>query len=63
MKVEDIKKEPALSDDEDVANSQSSDACVEDRDSLLKKAPVVAFGADLEYWENPDKLKAPIKVK
>ena len=30
---------------------------------LLEKAPVIPFGVDLEHWENPDKIEAPLAVK
>ncbi|KAL3863835.1 hypothetical protein ACJMK2_005563 [Sinanodonta woodiana] len=30
---------------------------------LLEEAPNVKFGVDLEYWENPDKIEAPLVVK
>lgn len=33
------------------------------KDNLLKQAPVVPFGADLEHWENPDKMEAPLVIK
>lgn len=29
--------------------------------SLLEKAPVVSFGVDLEHWEDPSKIRAPVK--
>lgn len=31
------------------------------RGSLLEKAPYVNFGVDLEHWECPEKIKAPVK--
>ncbi|WAR22389.1 UVSSA-like protein [Mya arenaria] len=31
--------------------------------SLLEKAPVVAFGVDIEHWESPDKIKPAAKVR
>ena len=30
---------------------------------LLEKAPVIPFGKDLEHWENPDQIEAPLEVK
>ncbi|VDI56906.1 Hypothetical predicted protein [Mytilus galloprovincialis] len=32
------------------------------KDKLLEKAPVVPYGVDLEHWENPDKMEAPMVV-
>ncbi|CAC5393518.1 UVSSA [Mytilus coruscus] len=33
------------------------------KDKLLEKAPIVPYGVDLEHWENPDKMEAPLVVK
>ena len=33
------------------------------KDKLLQQAPVVPYGADLEHWENPDKMEAPLVIK
>ena len=30
---------------------------------LRHKAPVIPFGKDLEHWENPDQIEAPLEVK
>ena len=33
------------------------------KSSLLEKAPFINFGVDLEHWENPENIKAPVKNK
>lgn len=56
IKVE--PKDPAGSED-----SRTQDGDNRTKESLLAKAPVVSFGVDLEHWENPDKITAPVKAR
>ena len=43
-----------------IAGTSKSD---QKKEELLQKAPVVPYGADLEHWENPDKMEAPLVIK
>ena len=36
---------------------------IPNKNDLLEKAPLVSFGKDLEHWENPDQIEAPLEVK
>ena len=33
------------------------------KQQLLAKAPVVPFGVDLEYWEDPDQIQVPTIIR
>ena len=33
------------------------------KEALLEQAPVKSFGVDLEHWENPGNIEAPLQVK
>ncbi|KAK3587499.1 hypothetical protein CHS0354_003642 [Potamilus streckersoni] len=45
------------------SGSQASIMPESRKKKLLEEAPNVKFGVDLEYWENPDKIEAPLVVK
>ena len=43
--------------------NQGNTEKIPNKNDLLEKAPLVSFGKDLEHWENPDQIEAPLEVK
>ncbi|XP_052772419.1 UV-stimulated scaffold protein A-like [Mya arenaria] len=60
-----IKKEQGcvIEEGESTGHVDASVGTKDKKKSLLEKAPVVAFGVDIEHWESPDKIKPAAKVR